>query len=326
MTRWLCPTCAPCAELEYDHVIEDLTDGVEFDAAAEFTTAHPVGTLWGDDEKNDVFALDTDGQRIFLFRDTLCKRGPALDVPEDRAHLDVNECNCNRDAVVAFQWEKLGEVDEYQITYYHDASIAWPLWTLTSDEEDIVVSPSGDTTEFLSGQRYGWRVRAIQPYLSPWSVQRSFTPTLCPVEGLVPNIGATGVRLTPVFTWDCPGSVDGFEFVLAKDPAYASVVASFSGETLLTTTSWACTTQLAAESNYFWRVRSVRGDAVGSWVEGTFTTGSVAAPPASPATETIDIPAQDSGVSDWLVWAIFALVAVLMLGIIVLIVRTARDR
>jgi len=326
MTRWLCPTCAPCADLEYDHVIEDLPDGVEFEAAGVFTTAHPAGTLWGNDKENDVFAIDSQGQRIFVFRDTLCKRGPKLESPEDRAHLDVNECNCNRDAVVAFDWENLDEVDEYQITYYHDASVSWPLWTLTSDEEDIVISPSGDTTEFLSGQRYGWRVRAIEPFLSPWSVQRSFTPTLCPVEGLVPNIGATGVSLTPAFTWDCQATVDGFEFVLAKDPEYASVVASFGGESLLTNTSWVCSTQLAAGSNYFWRVRSVRGDAVGSWVEGSFTTGSVATAPVTPANETIDIPAQDSGVSDWFIWAIFALAAIFMLGLIVLIMRTARDR
>jgi len=201
-----------------------------------------------------------------------------------------------------------------------------PLWTLTSDEEDIVISPSGDTTEFLSGQRYGWRVRAIEPYLSPWSAQRSFTPTLCPVEGLVPNIGAAGVSLTPSFTWDCQATVDGFEFVLAKDPEYADVVASFSGGSVLTNTSWSCDTQLSEESNYFWRVRSVRGDAVGSWVEGSFTTGSVATPLVTPENEIIDIPAQDAEMSDWLTWVIFVLAAILMLGLIVLIMRTAGNR
>lgn len=324
MTRWLCPTCAPCADLEYDHVIEDLPDGVEFEAAAEFTTAHPVGTLWGDDEENDVFALDTDGQRIYVFRDTLCKRGPDLESPEDRAHLDVNECNCNRDAVVAFDWEELDEVDEYQVRYYLDASLSEPLWTFASDYEGIVISPWGDTTEFLSGQRYGWRVRATEPYFSPWSTQWTFTPTLCPVESLVPNIGASEVSLTPAFTWDCPGTVDGFEFDLAKDPEYVDVVASFSGETALTTSSWACDTRLEAETNYFWRVRSVRGDAVGSWVEGTFATASVTTAPTPAVAETIDIPAQESTVSDYLLWAVVALAAILMMGLIVLILRTAR--
>ncbi len=326
MTRWLCPTCAPCAVLEYDHVVEGLPDGSAFERAAEFTTSYPLGTLWGNDDENDVFALDSAEQRIFLFRDTLCKRGPGLESPEDGAQLDLNPCACNRDAVVLFDWEEFDEVDEYEMKVHLDASLSEPLWNTYSDYEGIVISPWADTTDFLSGMRYGWHVRSVEPYLSPWSVMWSFTPTLCPVEDLVPEVGATGVVTSPVFTWDCPGTVDGYEFMLARDPGYTDVVASFAGAGVLSDNSWVCDVSLDQGVNYFWRVRAVRGEALGSWIKGSFTTEVVPGVPAGvpSAPSTVDIPPPQLPVQDYLVWAMFALVALLLVGLIVLVMRTSR--
>ena len=136
-------------------------------------------------------------------------------------------------------------------------------------------------------------------------------------------LGAVDVSLTPAFTWDCSGTVDGFEFWLATDPDYSAVVVSFSAASVLTDTSWACDAPLEPDTNYFWRVRSVRGDAVGSWVEGSFTSGSPALPSPAPADVVIDVPQQSSSVSDYLLWAIFALAVVLLAGLIALILRTA---
>ena len=323
MTRWLCPTCAPCADLEYDHVVEGLPDDAEFECADEFVTSYPIGTLWGDDVENDVFALDDAGQRIFLFRDTLCKRGPDLETPEDKTHLDLNPCNCNRDAVVPFDWEEFDEVDEYEFKVYLDGSLSEPLWNAYSDYEGIVISPWGDTTDFLSGMRYGWNVRTTGPYLSPWSYVWTFTPTLCPIEDLVPEIGASEVSTSPVFTWNCPGTVDGFELMLATDPSYAEPIAMFSGATVLADGYWACDQALEPDTNYFWRVRAVRGDAIGSWVEGSFRTAPLSAEtPGVAAATTVDIPSQPSSVSDHFIWAMFGLAAILMSGLVVLVMRT----
>ena len=323
MTRWLCPTCAPCADLECDHVVEGLPVDAEFECADDFLTSYPIGTLWGDDVENDVFALDDAEQRIFLFRDTLCKRGPDLASPEDRAHLDLNPCNCNRDAVVPFDWEEFDEVDEYEMKVYLDGSLSEPLWNAYSDYEGIVISPWGDTTDFLSGMRYGWNVRTTEPYLSPWSYVRTFTPTLCPVEGLVPEIGASGVATSPVFTWDCPGTVEGYEFMLATEPSYAEPVATFSGATMLTDGYWSCDEVLDPDTNYFWRARAVRGDALGPWVEGSFRTAPVSVDSSGvTAASTIDVPAQQTAVSDYFIWVMFGLAVILMSGLIVLVMRT----
>ncbi len=147
MTRWLCPACSPCADLEYDHVINYLPVGASFEAAADFVTSYPVGTLWGNDELNDIFAIDGVGQRIFLYRDTLCKRGPYLHSPADGADLDPNACACNLDDAVAFDWEVFCEADLYDVGFYLDATVGEWLWTSEADCDGLVVSPSGfDTT------------------------------------------------------------------------------------------------------------------------------------------------------------------------------------
>lgn len=328
MTRWLCPTCWPCADLEYDHVIEGLPDDAEFDAADAFTTSYPVGTLWSNDVETDVFVIDSidpdeHDQRIWLFRDTLCKRGPDLESPPDGAQLDANACACNEDAVVAFDWEELDEVDEYEWGVYLDGSLSEPLWSELSDYEGVVISPWGDTTDFHSGMRYGWRVRTTGPLLSPWSILWTFTPVLCPVESLIPDIAATGVALMPVFTWDSPCEVDGYEFMLSEDPSFADAMVSFSSGAMLTETMWRCDRELEPSTHYFWRVRSVRGDARGSWIEGHFTTGPLEVAAVQAAGQVIDVPAQQGAVSEAAIWVVFGLAVVLLVAVITLVMRTA---
>jgi photosystem II stability/assembly factor-like uncharacterized protein len=324
MTRWLCPACESCADFEYDHVIEDLPAGASFEADAAFVTGYPVGTLWGNGVLNEVFTIDSAGQRIFLFRDTLCKRGPYLDAPVDGAHLDENPCDCNRDAVVTFDWEELDAVTVYEVSFYHEASLATWLWTTFSDYHGFVVSPSGDTSDFESGTTYGWRVRTVSPVLSPWSDMWRLYPRLLSVSGLQPAAGQTGVATPPIFTWNGPGMAAAYEFVLATDPGFANVVASYSGSAALESTVWVCDRELSSGTNYFWRVRSVSGEACSPWVESAFTTETPVSKPVSAGINTVQVPAQASAVGDYFIWAMFGLIALLLVGLIALTLRTAR--
>ncbi|MFW6056703.1 MAG: hypothetical protein ACOC9B_05290, partial [Chloroflexota bacterium] len=327
MTRWLCPTCWPCADLEYDHVVEGLPVDASFAPAEEFTTTYPAGTLWSNEVETDLLAIDSAGQRIFLYRDTLCKRGPDLESPQDAAYLDANPCACNRDAVVVFEWEEINQVGEYEMEVYLDASRSEPLWSVCSNYEGIVISPGGGATDFLSGMRYGWEVRATEPVLSPWSMMRTFTATLCPVDDLVPASGSTRIAREPVFTWDCRSQVDGYEFTLATDPAYSDPVVSFDGADIIGDTSWSCDRQLESGSTYFWRVRPVRGDARGPWSEGQFTTEAAAVTPMPAADRVIEMPAQRSGSTPGsAAWLLFGLVVTLFVVLLVLVLRAAPRR
>ncbi|NLE94872.1 MAG: PQQ-like beta-propeller repeat protein, partial [Dehalococcoidia bacterium] len=324
MTRWLCPACVPCAEHEFDHVIEDLPAGASFVCADAYITSYPVGTLWGDEALNDVFAIDSAGQRIFRYRDTLCKRGPWLDAPVDGAALDDNACDCNRDAVVTFDWEDMDEVEEYQVSLYHEASVAARLWDAYSDYDGLVISPSGDTSEFQSGTTYGWRVRTVSPLLSPWSDMWRLYPRLLQVTELQPAPGETGVSLQPIFTWNGPGMAAAYEFTLARDPEFTRVIASFAGDAALDVTAWVCDRELSPGTSYFWRVRSVNGDACSPWVAGAFTTVGAASAPVTGGATTIDLSAQEPLTTDVLIWVMLGVLSLLMVALIVLVLRTAR--
>ncbi len=325
MTRWLCPACIPCAEHEFDHVIEDLPAGASFTSADAFDTSYPVGTLWGDEELNDVFAIDSAGQRIFRYRDTLCKRGPFLESPADGAHVDDNACDCNRDAVVTFDWEDVDEVDLYEVGFYLNAETGTWLWTEKSDYNGYVASPAGnDATEFQSGETYGWRVRTVDPVFSPWSDMWELYPQLLQVSELQPDAGQTNVATRPVFTWNGPGMAAAYEFTLAKDAQFENVVASFSGSTALELTAWACDRELSPGTSYFWRVRSVNGDACSPWVAGAFTTAAVTPAPVAGGATIIDLPASEPLAADALIWVMLGVLSLLMVALIVLVLRTAR--
>lgn len=326
MTRWLCPACEPCVDHEYDHVVDGLPSGTSFANLPVFAeSSYPVGTIWGDEERNDVFVIDTSEQRIVVFRDTLCKRGPGLLLPGDGAHLDENPCDCLRGPVIVFDWQKLERVDEYEIGFYRDGPVASWLWSAFTDYEGKVHSPRVDATDFRSGSSYGWRVRTTAPLLSPWSDMWLFHPLLLNVTDLQPAPGSSGVPLRPVFTWSGPGSAETYEFVLAGDPDFEQVIISFEGDSALDAGWWGCDMALSHGTSYFWQVRGISGDLHSPWAEAVFTTEFEPADEAAlPPPLLVEVPQAPSAVSDVLIWTMFTMTVLLMCGLIVLVLRTSR--
>jgi hypothetical protein len=88
-------------------------------------------------------------------------------------------------------------------------------------------------------------------------------------------------------------------------------------------TAWQCDRELKSSTTYFWRVRSVRGDAHGSWIEAHFTTAAGGSAPLAAAGQVINMPGQTSPVDDSTAWVLFALAVVLMVALITFVMRTA---
>jgi hypothetical protein len=99
----------------------------------------------------------------------------------------------------------------------------------------------------------------------------TFTVTGLPPGGfdlLTPASNATGVSLTPTFTWEASIGAQQYALQVATDPGFASLVVDLPG--ILTTSSTPAVT-LASATPYYWRVTAVN-------VGGTFTgVGSPAA-------------------------------------------------
>src|SRR6185436_710991 len=86
-----------------------------------------------------------------------------------------------------------------------------------------------------------------------------------------PANGATGVGLSPTFTWNASAGAATYEAQLATDAAFTNIVASATG---LTTTTWTPSVTLNTVTQYFWRVRAVNACGNGAYSSTfNFTTG-----------------------------------------------------
>ncbi len=173
-------------------------------------------------------------------------------------------------------------------------------------------TPGGPVALLNPGTEYFWRVRVDNTALGTmsavgqWSSAWSFItgPGIAP-SGLTlnaPEQGQTGVPLRPTFTWTSVAGMTAYDFQLASDAGFTSLVVDVS---LGDQQSYITADDLEEETQYFWRVRAHDGTTT-QWVTGGFTT---------------EVPGEGTPV--W-VWIVIVIGAVLALVVIVLIVRTRR--
>lgn len=329
MTRWLCPACRPCVDLEYDHVTTGLASGAAFDSSAVFPRALSWIQLSSDGSENRIWAIDTAGQEIYAFRDTLCKRGPQPVSPEDREVISLGSCPCERRPDLPFHWEEIEGANEYELVLHRDQEAETELQRAQTDDEGLLLSGMYEVPELAPGTTYYWRLRVAGPLLSPWSDMWCFTSALPDITGLVPSPGDTSVPTCPVFTWESPDRSYAYEFVLATDGAFENVVVAFEDEEALDADFWSCDFDLAYSTTYFWKVRPVLPDSHGEWASGAFTTeaGPVASP-AAPEAATVTVPAMSylSTIPQALIWGIYGCFVALFLGLLVSLLILMRRR
>jgi len=125
---------------------------------------------------------------------------------------------------------------------------------------------------------YHWRVRGQNSVgIGPYSVPRTFTTAIAPpgpVTLLNPSNHATGVQISSlVFSWNDPGNVTGYRFLLATDSSFASGI--IKDDTTVVDT-FRIVSGLAASTRHFWSVvpRNEGGAGPQSAV-WDFTTGAV---------------------------------------------------
>jgi len=311
-------------DFEYDLINFSLPLDTTFDPTAVFPNTLPYLKLSGDAEQNELWAVDTANQTIYLFQDTLCKFGPSLDAPADTAIVPLGPCPCERPSKLILEWEECEDVTEYEIAMYLDADSAREVWMVHSDHEVVIATGGDNSVPLSSGTAYYWKVRSTEPIKSPWSEMRSFALMLIEVEGLYPAPGATEVSVRPAFTWDSVAGVSGYEFLLARDGEFADVVVAMTGADALQTTAWECDRDLDYATTYFWKVRAISATSYGEWGTGVFTTE--AAPTALPPSQSSSPPSLPEPMPSvpFYLLVIIGLGVTLVIVLLVLIIRTAR--
>ena len=163
-----------------------------------------------------------------------------------------------------------------------------------------------------------------------------------------PATGATGIPIDVTFAWPAVGGATGYQFAIAQDnPDLTNkfAVLDYSANTI--TNAHKVQETLLYNTTYWWEVRSVAGNVTSPWTVISFftteaapvTTTSTTAPPpvtviqtsvvvtqppATTITYTLPQPKETQPIPSYLLWAVIAVGAVLVIAVIVLIVRTRR--
>ena len=179
----------------------------------------------------------------------------------------------------------------------------------------------------------------------------SQNPFVNPVVGdntpQYPEDGAINVPVDVTFTWQAVNGATGYQFAIAQDnPDLTNkfAVLDYSANTI--TNAHKVQETLLPDTTYWWEVRSVAGNFYSAWTIQTFfttakapvvvTTSSappvtvvqtsivVTQPPATTITITNPPAEKTQPIPSYLLWAVIAVGAVLVIAVIVLIVRTRR--
>jgi len=214
------------------------------------------------------------------------------------------------------------------------------------------VTTGAGANVLASGTTYYFSIKASAPMLSR-SATSSFITALPvvapPATALFPLQGAVDVVNSPTFTWPAVTGATGYQFVWAEEIGQADKFAIINGSANTTANAYKLPTGETLKYNtlYWWRVRPVSATTTGDWSVFFFTTGaeptSTTTTTTGPSTTvtpititTITKPADQITVTippstnttqpipSYLLWAVVAVGAILIIVVIVLIVRTRR--
>jgi hypothetical protein len=329
ITRSLNPLETDSADIEFDLANDALPAGATFDPTPLFPTL-PYLKLSGDAGQNELWTIDTTNQIIYRYQDTLCKVGPTPVAPEAGGIIPIDSSGDITSLIL--QWQELAGAREYEAAIYRDADAIQCLWSGTSDVSGITAVGGAGAANLGSGITYYWRVRAIEPVKSPRSEMWSFNPALGAAQwsplavpaGVSPSPGATNVPIRPPFAWQPGDLATAYEFTLARDSEFTSVVVAMTGANALPTPVWGCDRDLDYSTTYFWRVRAINATGCSEWGTGVFTTRAApSAPLPSPPSPTLP-SASTPTIPSYLVWIAIGLGVILFVVLLVFIVKTAR--
>jgi len=286
--------------------------------AAIFNAAPSAVRASGNDTENVVWAIDTATPALMAYMDTMAKIAPTVSVPSEVA---VDSAT-SRNAAFSISWDRISNATRYTIDIARDEK-----FSERATRNANYRPPKGSSPEWLvpageaylsAGKTYYVRVKAVDQVPgdaigSKWSKAVEFTiepgvpvqVTYQAPQPLGPVPGATGVPLTPGFTWAPYLDSTKYEFKLA-----------------VSTTAYKCEEKLDYGTSYFWAVRAVEPAASALSPVASFTTEKAPPPPPPPPVEPP--PPPPPVVTPAIIWAIIGIGAVLIIAVIVLIVRTRR--
>ncbi|NQT31316.1 MAG: hypothetical protein HQ588_03195 [Deltaproteobacteria bacterium] len=277
-----------------------------------------------------LWAVDSANMRLVSYYDSLTQP-VSLTSPGDEAPgvgTLVNDTARN----IGLDWETLEGADQYRWQLDYDTDFS----TVPLGFEGDTKASTAQLPALEPGTTCYWRVRAIEPVLSPWSDKWSFTTSigsevLAPLLES-PEAGASAVSLKPIFQWSAIAGADSYELVVSTKIELDNPTILKTASYALASTAWQCNVSLDYDTTYYWKVRAVNGDTHSAWsAVGAFSTGPApleAEPPLEPP-----LPPQTSAF-DWtelimpmggIMFLVFMIVMMAMLiTMIVLVIKVSK--
>jgi len=345
MNRTLNPTERYTTNIEWDIVNQTLPAGTSFNPlspAPVLPNTLPQLEISGNAYENDLWAADVQTNRIFVFADTICTRGPATVNP------DVIGCDpaSGRGQEVNVSWEQLSLSDKYEIQiakdskfallvagigsgsnvtdFYSPPSITSPAFIYWTDGGAGLTTGSGAKLQPLEcGHSYYWRTRTRHAVTgevirSPWSDSKKFTikagfRVTTPYYGpqlLHPRGGDVCTCNDPLhFSWSPFKESTAYRFELSENPDMSNPVIS---ATVKKSTAYQYEGSIKCNSSYFWRVMAIE-PAPSEWSTiFTFTTKA--------KITTSMTPVQEQQTPLW-IWSVLAIGSILSGCLLLLIIR-----
>ena len=284
--------------------------------------------------------------RIRGFSDTMMA-APAITAPKTGTVLTTT-------TFAALSWPAVTGATDYQISI--DGNAWTSVGNVTSYTVSSATAPYTGLPSFNQGETHTWSVRVdavntpavVGSFYSTASAAASFIlalvqPPVVTVQN--PTQGATGVDVNTTFTWPASAVAGAtYEFVIAEELGNADKFAIIDYAATSPTNATALRETLKYNTIYWWRVRTVTATSKSDWTTSFFTTESapvvttsttppvltttvitVTQPPSTTITFTNPpAPASTPVIPSYLLWAVIAVGAVLVIAVIVLIVRTRR--
>jgi hypothetical protein len=135
---------------------------------------------------------------------------------------------------------------------------------------------------------------------------------------IAPTIEAVNVPIDTTFTWSVVADATGYEFQISDEPLFSSPKVETTAKN-----NYTLVDSFKYETKYWWRVRTINTAGVRSeWTESSFTTTSTQDSHSDSAPSITEQPA--SVIRRYLLWALIAVGAILVIVVMILIFRTRK--
>ena len=227
-------------------------------------TEQKVGAvgLWGFNGSNNLLTV-VDSHHLWGLKDTLSGKVQGVTV----SSIGENKATVS--------WTAMTGAKQY-IVKYDSATVLVP--STPSSTPATTVNLTGLTDDKTYTVKV--RVETDHDFQSRWSTGVSFTTieAIAQPENLVPVNGMQDAPLLPSFVWTEVSNAVEYEFQLSTDPAFGTTLVDIT--TVIT--AYTLQTELAYDTNHYWRVRAVSDTGTKStWCFSNFHTRTEAIPPVT---------------------------------------------